>query len=36
LPRVAREPLDDAHLLRNVPVVIARLDALQPVKEAVG
>jgi adenylosuccinate lyase len=27
---------DDAHLLRNVPAVVARLDALQPVKEAVG
>ena len=27
---------DDAYLLRNVPAVIARLDALQPVKEAVG
>ena len=27
---------DDAHLLRNVPLVIARLDALQPIEEAVG
>jgi adenylosuccinate lyase len=27
---------DDAHLLRNVPAVVARLDALQPIEEAVG
>ena len=37
LPSASLEAcFDDAHLLRNVPAVVARLDALQPVKEAVG